>query len=208
MSPVRAPAGPKGKLDLRIFRPAGNRSVLPVVMYFHGGGWVLGDVETYDRFVREIVNGSGAAVVFVEYDRAPEERYPVAVEECYAATQWVVDHANEIRVLHNQIAVAGDSAGGNIATAVTMLAKQRGGPRIAAQVLIYPATTATFDTPSFEQFADGYFLTRDATRVSRQDHERLRTVGFNDRAILQITLIASWFNYINRVADALGVGRD
>ena len=158
------PAGPKGKLDLRIFRPAGNRSVLPVVMYFHGGGWVLGDVETYDRFVREIVNGSGAAVVFVEYDRAPEERYPVAVEECYAATQWVAAHANEIRVLPDQIAVAGDSAGGNIAAAVTMLAKQRGGPRIAAQVLIYPATTATFDTPSFEQFADGYFLTRDVTR--------------------------------------------
>lgn len=157
------PAGPKGKVGLRIFRPEGNRSVLPVVMYFHGGGWVLGDVETYDRFVREIVNGSGAAVVFVEYSRAPEERYPVAVEECYAATQWVADHASEIRVLPDQIAVAGDSAGGNIAASVTILAKQRGGPRIDVQVLIYPATTATFDTPSFEQFADGHFLTRDAT---------------------------------------------
>jgi acetyl esterase len=158
------PVGPKGTVGLRIFRPAGNRSVLPVVMYFHGGGWVLGDADTYDRFVREIVNGSGAAVVFVEYNRAPEERYPVPMEECYAATMWVAEHATEIGVKADQIAVAGDSAGGNIAAAVTMLAKERGGPRIAAQVLIYPATTATFDTPSFEQFADGHFLTRDATR--------------------------------------------
>jgi acetyl esterase len=158
------PVGPKGKVELRIFRPLGNHSVLPVVMYFHGGGWVLGDADTYDRFVREIVNGVGAAVVFVEYNRAPEERYPVPVEECYAATQWVVEHAKEIAVQAGQIAVAGDSAGGNIAAAVTILAKQRGGPRIAAQVLIYPATTATFDTPSFEQFGSDHFLTRDATR--------------------------------------------
>ncbi|HEV2987081.1 MAG TPA: alpha/beta hydrolase [Candidatus Angelobacter sp.] len=157
-------AGPEGKLGLRIFRPVGSRSVLPAVMYFHGGGWVLGDVETYDRFVREIANGADAAVVFVEYDRAPEEHYPVPVEECYAATKWVADHASEIRVQPGRIAVAGDSAGGNIAAAVTMLAKERGGPRIAAQVLIYPATTASCDTPSFEQFASGYYLTRESTR--------------------------------------------
>ncbi len=156
--------GPKRKLDLRIFRPAGNRSPLPAVMYFHGGGWVLGNVETYDRFMRDIVHGTGATVIFIEYSCAPEERYPVAVEECYAATQWVADHASEIRVLPGQIAVAGDSAGGNISAAVTILAKQRSGPKIAAQVLIYPATTATFDTPSYEQFANGYFLTRDASR--------------------------------------------
>jgi acetyl esterase len=158
------PVGPKCKIELRIFRPTGNHAVLPVVMYFHGGGWVLGDADTYDRFVREIVNGAGAAVVFVEYNRSPEERYPVPMEECFAATKWVAEHANEIGVQAEQIAVAGDSAGGNIAAAVTMLAKQRGGPRIAAQVLIYPATTATFDTPSFEQFASDHFLTRNATR--------------------------------------------
>jgi len=124
----------------------------------------LGNAETYDRFMRDIVHGTGATVVFVEYSRAPEERYPVAVEECYAATKWVADHASEIRVLPGQIAIAGDSAGGNISAAVTLLAKQRSGPAIAAQVLIYPATTATFDTPSYEQFAIGYFLTRDASR--------------------------------------------
>src|SRR5258708_6305682 len=169
------PVGPKGKVDLRIFRPVGNHSALPVVMYFHGGGWVLGDADTYDRFVREMVNGVGAAVVFVEYNRAPEERYPVPVEECYAATQWVVEHANEIGVQAGQIAVAGDSAGGNIAAAVTILAKQRGGPRIAAQVLIYPATTATFDTPSFEQFGSDHFLTRDATRWFWQQYVPDRT---------------------------------
>ncbi|HEV3036175.1 MAG TPA: alpha/beta hydrolase [Candidatus Angelobacter sp.] len=158
------PVGPKGKVELRIFRPAGNRSALPVAMFFHGGGWVLGDVETYDRLVRDIVNGIGATVVFVEMSLAPEERYPVPLEECYAATQWVADHAGDMRILPDQIAVAGDSSGGNIATAVTMLAKQRGGPSIKAQVLLYPATTNAFDTPSFQQFARSYYLTGDATR--------------------------------------------
>jgi acetyl esterase len=158
------PVGPKGKVALRILRPAGNKEVLPAVMYFHGGGWVLGDAETYDRFMREITNGASAALVFVEYSRAPEERYPIPMEECYAATKWVAEHAGELRVMADQIAVAGDSAGGNIAAAVTLLAKERGGPEIAAQALIYPATTATFDTSSFEQFASGYFLTRDATK--------------------------------------------
>src|ERR1700694_257648 len=131
------PAGPKGKLELRIFRPAATEVALPVIMYFHGGGWVLGDADTYDRFVREIVNGAGAAVVFVEYNRAPEERYPVPLEECYAATKWVAEHAGEIGVRGDQIAVAGDSAGGNIAAAVTMVAQQSGGPQVGATALVY-----------------------------------------------------------------------
>src|SRR6202023_1986239 len=108
------PVGPKGKIELRLFRPVGNKAILPVVMYFHGGGWVLGDADTYDRFVREIVNGANAAVVFVEYNRAPEERYPVAMEECYAATKWVAENAGELGLDASKIAVAGDRAGGTI----------------------------------------------------------------------------------------------
>lgn len=157
-------AGPKGTLALRIFRPEGSRGTLPVVMYFHGGGWVLGSAETYDRYMRELTCGSGAAVVFVEYHRAPEERYPVPLEECYAATQWIVEHGPELHLDAERLAVAGDSAGGNMAAAVCILAKQRRGPHISLQVLIYPATDSSFNTPSFHQFGSGYFLTAEASR--------------------------------------------
>ena len=157
-------AGPKGKLALRIFRPEGSRGTLPVVMYFHGGGWVLGSAETYDRYMRELTCGSGAAVVFVEYHRAPEEHYPIPLEECYAATQWIAEHGSEFQLDAERLAVAGDSAGGNMAAAVCILAKQRRGPRISLQVLIYPATDSSFNTPSFHQFGSGYFLTAEASR--------------------------------------------
>jgi acetyl esterase/lipase len=160
------PAGPGGSVKLRIFRPEsmrpeGSAGRLPVVMYFHGGGWVLGDADTFDYFMRELTNGSGAAVVFVEYSRSPEARYPVALEECYAATKWVAEHGSELGLNGAQLAVAGDSAGGNLATAVCLLAGQRGGPEIAAQVLIYPATGSDFNTTSFQDFATGYFLTKE-----------------------------------------------
>ena len=151
-------------VKLRIFRPEGNTSRLPVVMYFHGGGWVLGDADTYDYFMRELTNGSGAAVVFVEYSRSPEARYPVALEECYAATKWIAEHGAELNLNVAKIAVAGDSAGGNLATAVCLLASKRGGPAITAQVLIYPVTGHDFNSSSFEQFAKGYFLTREASQ--------------------------------------------
>ena len=154
------PAG-GGKLKLRIFRPNGSAGRLPVVMYFHGGGWALGDADTYDYSMRELTNGCGAAVVFVEYSRSPEVRYPVALEECYAATRWVAEHGGEINLESSQLAVAGDSAGGNMATAVCLLASQRGGPEIAGQVLIYPATGHVFDAISFRDFGSGYFLTRE-----------------------------------------------
>jgi len=160
------PGGPGGTVKLRIFYPQGSRSEgssgqLPVTMYFHGGGWVLGDADTFDYFMRELVAGSGTAVVFVEYSRSPEARYPVALEECYAATRWVAEHGHEIGVNGSHLAVAGDSTGGNLATAVCLLAGQRGGPEIAAQVLIYPATGSEFNSPSFQEFATGYFLTKE-----------------------------------------------
>jgi len=156
--------GPRGNTAIRIVRPRGITALLPVVMYFHGGGWMTGDKETHDRLVREIAVGAQAAVVFVDYSRAVEARWPVAIEEAYAVTKWVFDTGKMINVDPLRIAVAGDDAGGNIAAAVTLLAKERGGPQIKLQVLFYPVTVAKFDTQSYDDFAEGYFLTRRAMK--------------------------------------------
>ena len=153
--------GKESRIQVRIIRPAGSHGRLPGIMYFHGGGWIVNDRETHDRLVREIAAGSGAAVIFVEYTRSPEARYPTAIEEAYAATCWVAQHGVKIGVDPERIAVMGDSAGGNMATVVTLLAKQRCGPKILAQVLFYPTTDCNFETSSYQQFGKGYFLTRE-----------------------------------------------
>jgi len=158
------PGGPLGEVSVRIVRPENSKGVLPVVIYFHGGGWVLGDAETHDRLVREIASGAGAAVVFVEYTRSPEARYPIAIEEAFAVTQWVAVNGSTLNVDSSRLAVVGDSVGGNMAIAVTMLAKERGGPKIDFQVLFYPVTDSNFETPSYDQFAEGHFLTREAMK--------------------------------------------
>ncbi len=150
------------EISIRILRPQNGMNTLPVVMYFHGGGWVLGDKHTHDRLIREIANGANAAVVFVNYTPSPEAKYPVAVEEAYAATKWVAENGQMIKVDATRLAVVGDSAGGNMAAAVTLLAKERNGPKIIFQLLFYPVTDADFDTPSYEEFADGPWLTREA----------------------------------------------
>ena len=154
--------GPTGDVSIRILRPQGVSGALPVVMYFHGGGWILGDQETHDRLVREMANGAQAAVVFVNYTPSPEARYPVAIEQAYTATRWVADHGQEIGLDPSRFALAGDSVGGNMVAATTLLAKERGGPKIDYQVLLYPVTGANFDTPSYRQFANGPWLTREA----------------------------------------------
>jgi acetyl esterase len=159
---VTFPVGPTGAVPIRIIRPADAPEILPVVMYFHGGGWVLGDRDTHDRLVREIAVGAEAAVVFVEYDRSPEARYPTAIEQAYAATRYVVDNGASLHVDPLRLAVVGDSVGGNMAAAVTLMAKKRHGPKIAHQVLLYPVTDACFDTGSYNRFADGPWLTRRA----------------------------------------------
>ena len=146
-------------VPIRIVRPPRNHSLLPAVMYFHGGGWIVNDRDTHDRLIREIAVAAEAAVVFVEYTRSPEARYPTAIEEAYAATLWVAEHGAELNVDPARIAVMGDSAGGNMAAAVTMLAKQRCGPHLCGQVLFYPTTDCDFTTSSYQQFGKGHFLT-------------------------------------------------
>jgi acetyl esterase len=154
------PTGPTGAVQVRIVRPVAAAGALPIVMHFHGGGWILGDRDTHDRFTREIAVGANAAVVFVEYSRSPEARYPHAVEEVYAATDYVASHGRELGLDPGRMALLGDSVGGNMVAAVTLLAKQRGGPRIDLQVLCYPVTDANFETASYREFADGPWLTR------------------------------------------------
>ena len=156
------PVGPTGSVPIRIVRPNGGAGTLPVVVYVHGGGWILGDRNTHDRVVREIAVGAGAVVVFVDYDRSPEARYPVAIEQAYAAACCVVDHAADLRIDPSRLAVVGDSVGGNMAAALTLMARERRGPKIAFQVLFYPVTDADFDTASYTRFADGPWLTKRA----------------------------------------------
>ena len=158
------PVGPGGAVNVYIVRPAGNQETLPALMYFHGGGWVVGSFETHDRAVRSIAANAGVAVVFVEYSLSPEACYPVANEEAYAATRWIAEHGAEIGINPNQIAVAGDSAGGTMATVLCLMSKQRGGPAIAAQVLIYPATGGSPDLPSRQEFATGYFFSQETAQ--------------------------------------------
>ncbi|MBN9500356.1 MAG: lipase [Armatimonadetes bacterium 55-13] len=158
------PVGPTGEVAIRIVRPAGNTSKLPVVMYFHGGGWVLGDKETHDRLIREIANATDAAVVFVDYVRSPEAHYPVAIEQAYAATKWIAENGDELNLNGSNLVVAGDSVGGNMAAVTCLLAKERGGPEIQFQVLFYPVTDANFETSSYHQYATGHFLDREGMK--------------------------------------------
>ena len=147
-------------VKLVVVRPAGVMGTLPVFMFFHGGGWVLGDFPTHERLVRELVAGSGATAVFVEYDRSPDAHYPVAINQAYAATRWVATHGKEIGVDSARLAVVGNSVGGNMAAVVALMAKDRGTPNLRCQVLLWPVTNAAFDTDSYHQFAEGHFLTR------------------------------------------------
>jgi acetyl esterase len=156
------PIGKTGSVPVRIVRPFGAARALPAILYFHGGGWVLGDRTTHDRLIREITVGVGAAVVFVEYSRAPEAGFPVAIEQGFAAARYVAENASTLNIDPFRLAVAGDGAGGNIAAAVTLLAKERRGPKIGYQVLFYPVMGADFDTRSYLTFAEGAWLTKSA----------------------------------------------
>lgn len=150
--------GPAGEIPVRIYTPTAP-APLPLLVYFHGGGWVLGGIDTHDGVCRELANGAGCVVVSVDYRLAPEHKFPAAAEDCYAATQWTAAHAAELGADAKRLAVGGDSAGGNLAAVVPQMARDRGGPPIIFQLLIYPATDAAFDTPSYRDNAEGYLLT-------------------------------------------------
>ncbi len=153
----------KQQISITIVRPQGSSDkTLPAVVYIHGGGWVLGGFDTHERLVRELANKANAAVVFVNYTPAPEAQYPVQIEQAYAALKWVAENGKTINIDPSRLALVGDSVGGNMAAAVTLLAKERGGPNITFQALFYPVTDANFDTPSYNELQEGYWLTRKA----------------------------------------------
>lgn len=156
--------GPDGNVvPIRVYRPVGDDSP-PVCVYFHGGGWVIGSIESHDPQCRELAARSGCAVVSVEYRLAPEAKFPAPAEDCFAATAWVAEHAREIGVDGSRLAVAGDSAGGNLAAVVCQMALARGGPAIAQQNLVYPCTDHSYPFASCVDNADGFMLTMDAMR--------------------------------------------
>lgn len=156
------PVGPTGKVSVRIFRPMGATGSLPAVMYFHGGGWVLGSKHTHDRLLRDLVNQTRAAFVFVNYTPSPEAQFPVPIEQAYAATKYVAEHGQELSIDSSRIAVAGDSVGGNMTAVIAQLAKERGGPSLLYQVMLYPVTDSSLSQASYQEFADGPWLTTKA----------------------------------------------
>ncbi len=156
------PGGPTGDVDIRIVKPTTHDGPLPLLLYTHGGGWILGDKNTHERLVREVAEAAGAVVVFVDYTPAPEAHYPVQNEQAYTALSWAAEHAGELGCDPTRMAIMGDSVGGNMATTVALMAKERSGPRLAAQVLFYPVTDADFTTSTYERYADGPWLTRPA----------------------------------------------
>ncbi|MFD3612293.1 alpha/beta hydrolase [Streptomyces atroolivaceus] len=158
------PGGPTGHVRVQVVRPVDSGGRMPVVLFLHGLGWVLGDASTHERLVRAFASGADAAVVFVEYERAPEARYPVAVEQCYAVAKWVSERGGEIGLDGGRMAAVGDSTGGNLVAALTLLAKERGDVHLVQQVLLCPVTDADFDTPSYREFAHGYYLGRESMR--------------------------------------------
>jgi acetyl esterase len=147
-------------VPIRIYTPAGD-GPFPCLVYFHGGGWVVCDLDTHDVVCRAIANRAGAVVVAVDYALSPEHKFPAAVDECYAATCWVAANAARLGVDPRSIAVGGDSAGGNLSTVMCLKSRDEGGPALVLQVLVYPVTNlAAFDTPSYAEFAERYYLTR------------------------------------------------
>jgi acetyl esterase/lipase len=149
-----------GDARVRIVKPQGAAGKLPVILYVHGGGWVLGNAGTHDRLVRELAVGANAAVAFLEYPNSPEARYPVAIEQGYATAQWIINEGASKGLDGSRLAVAGDSVGGNMTAALTLMAKERGDVRFVQAQMYYPVTDAAMDTPSHQEFADGPFLTR------------------------------------------------
>jgi acetyl esterase len=164
--------GPAGNLPIRVYTPEGNRP-FPVLVFFHGGGWVIGNLDTHDSLCRSFANGTPCVVVSVDYRLAPEHKFPAAVEDSYAATLWVAQNADRLNADPARIAVAGDSAGGDLAAVVSLMARDKGGPSIAYQVLIYPVTDlSSFETQSYREHAESYILTKASMEYYRGHYLR------------------------------------
>ena len=155
--------GPAGKIPVRVYTPAGDGEK-PGLVYFHGGGFVVCDLDSHDATCRELANGADCIVVSVDYRLAPEAKFPAAPEDCYAATKWVAEHASHLGIDADRIAVAGDSAGGNLAAVVALMCRDRSGPTLTHQLLIYPVTDNRFDTTSYKENGEGYFLSAEMMR--------------------------------------------
>ncbi|HEX2317663.1 MAG TPA: alpha/beta hydrolase, partial [Streptosporangiaceae bacterium] len=151
---------PAGEVRVRIVKPQGATGMLPVVVYMHGGGWILGNAGTHDRLVRELAVGARAAIAFVEYPNSPEARYPTAIEQGYAAAQWITANGASKGLDASRMAVAGESVGGNMTAALALMAKERGDVRFIQQSMYYPVTDAAMNTASYEEFASGFYLSR------------------------------------------------
>jgi acetyl esterase len=158
--------GPAGPIPARLYRPHGvpTSKALPGLIFFHGGGWVIGDLETHDVLCRQLTAGAGISVVNVDYRLAPEHKFPAALDDAWAATRWIAAHAQDLGIDAGRLAVGGDSAGGNLAAVVALLARDAGAPAIAFQVLIYPVCDVGTESKSYVDFADGFMLTRDSMR--------------------------------------------
>jgi acetyl esterase len=155
--------GPGVDIPVRIYTPTGS-GPFPILVWFHGGGWVVGDLETADPTARHLTVGAKCVVISVDYRLAPETKFPGAADDCYAATVWAVQHATQFNGDPDKIAVGGDSAGGNLAAAVALMARDRSGPSLAFQLLVYPVTSRDFDTSSYRHNGEGFNLTLDAMR--------------------------------------------
>lgn len=161
---ITVSTGATGDVPVRIVRPKGAAGSLPAILYIHGAGWVFGNAHTHDRLIRVLAARANAAVVFPSYTLSPEAKYPTAIHQCHAVAKWIAAEGAKHGLDASRLAIAGDSVGGNMTAAVTLLAKESGGPAFAHQVLFYPVTDASFDTESYRQFATGYFLSRDAMK--------------------------------------------
>ena len=187
--------GSFGSIPLRVYRPAGvtDSRRLPALVFFHGGGWVIGDLETHDVLCRQITAEAGVSVISVDYRVAPEHKFPAAVDDAWAATRWVAAHAAELGIDAERIAVGGDSAGGNLAAVIALLARDAGAPHIRLQLLIYPVTDLASESQSYADLADGYMLTRDSMR------------WFKDQYLAKAEDAADWRVSPLRAASLAGV---
>lgn len=163
--------GPAGQIPIRLYVPS-EKEQLPILVYFHGGGWVVGSLDSVDCLCRSLANSATCMVASVDYRLAPEHKFPAAVEDSYSATKWIADNAADLGGIPRRIAVGGDSAGGNLAAAVSLMARDRGGPDIAFQLLIYPITNHKFDTDSYKENGEGYMLTKEDMEWFRNHYLR------------------------------------